>query len=328
MTYDDRRSLGQYDGQSRRYPPQDPPPRPRQAYDPYADAQGQRGYAPPSYDRHEAYQERQAWGYEAPPREQPYQETPTNDGGYGYEQHGGYASAASYDAYQEPTYDGQAYAPYEQGHGGYQSYPQESGYQGAGYDAQGYDYEQGYASQGDYQETAYDAQGYAYDGQDPYAGQGYDDPYGYDGYEHQPAPFLTPMRIKQLALIAGIVLVLILCIYALSKIFGGGTSPDESLPSVTHVIQTTVPSAAPTQQEAVASTPALTTEATEAPTEVVYERYTVRAGDSLWSIIDSYYGVYNDRYLDLVLNANPRIGDDLYITEGWELNLPPPPADE
>lgn len=50
--------------------------------------------------------------------------------------------------------------------------------------------------------------------------------------------------------------------------------------------------------------------------------YTVRPGDTLWSIANRHYGSVDTRLIDAVVSANPIIEDRNLIRVGWELAMP------
>lgn len=288
----------------------------------------------------------------APYPEDPYQEA---TGAYPAQGADPYAAASAYQTGQD-AYPQEGRDPYQQGYPG-EDYGQADPYADPHY-AYGQDTQDGYAQAYDQNYTEQPQDGYAdyqdnsqyYDpaqvGYDPQYDQGYgqeadyDDGYYAEAYEDEHGNVYYPNdghagatdqseAVKRIIFYAVIIIVALLCLFALWKLLTPGSAPAPTeatvLPPVT---ESQAPAPAPTTAPSTAPTTAATTMETTPPTtaEPTGDRsHVVVTGDTLWGIAMQYYGAADQLYLDLIINANPSIGPDQGVYVGDTLTIPPSP---
>lgn len=318
----------------------------------FPDYQGQRGYTPGPYDS-QAY----SGDYDSDYGQDQYTGEVYGDGTYDPES---YAEDAygSYDEYQDPT---TYQAPQGTGYGDEPYYTQDPNqaygygdgeYQDTGYyDQDGYyddpnyyagDQATGYYPQDSYQDSYQESyqDGYYDEYQDSYYDDYqqnyYDDAYG-DYYEDQQSD-----KTKRIIFYVILVAIIAVCIFILARLLGGGGKPSQTTVGTT------------TERTTVERTTEATTEATTVESKDADESretgddqdddtgqgdnddpntgnqgssegqiYTIKAGDTFFVILQSYYQRTDQAVVNLVLEANPQITNIDFLTEGVEMVLPP-----
>ncbi len=153
------------------------------------------------------------------------------------------------------------------------------------------------------------------------------DPYGeydYDDDQYERKPQRSSDRTRRIVFYVILITIIIVCIVALIKLLAGGgktPTPDQSSTTTTTTTQS-VPAVDPI--DTTPPTPAPEDTSTTTPADTSSDTiYTVKEGDSLWSICSKHYGRVSEKLCDKLAKYNGMRDMNQNIFLGQELKLPP-----